>query len=162
MSISPFQLFGIKPSFDVNQQVVEETYLSLQKQLHPDNFVNKSPSEQMYAMSAGANLNDAYNILTDSVNLSCQILEINGFMDILNRKPSAALMGEQFELREALDEDENLENLKQDVAKRIEECYKNLSASFSKQDYKNAVDQTIELRFLTKFAKDVKRKLRKK
>ncbi|MFT7144154.1 MAG: molecular chaperone HscB [bacterium] len=160
-NITPFALFGLAVSFEVDRDLVDSTYLALQKKLHPDNFVTKSQSEQMYALSAGANLNDAYNILMDNVKLSCKLLEINNIIDVLSGKPSMALMAEQFELREALEETDNLQNLKQMVAKKEEECYKKLVQAFNEETYQKAAGLTIELRFLTKFTKDVKKQIRK-
>lgn len=159
--ITPFELFDITPSFTVDKLQIEQKYLSLQKKLHPDNFVTKPPSEQMYAMSAGANLNDAYEILMDNVKLSCQLLEINGFNDVLSGKPSVQLMTEQFELREMLDEVDSLETLQQQVAKKVDICYKKITEAFANNNNEEAAEKTIELHFLSKFAKDVKRKRRK-
>ena len=159
---NPFALFDIPETFDVDKKEIEAKYLTLQKQLHPDNFVTKSQKEQMVALNVGAALNTAYDTLMNSIKLSCQILENKNISDILNRAPSSELMQQQFELREAVEETNDLENLKQQVASEVEICYKNLSEAFKNEFYEKAVDLTIELQFLTKFEKDVKRKLRAK
>lgn len=159
--LNPFELFSLPVSFDLDADQLEERYLSLQQMLHPDNFSNKTSAEQLHALTWGSYINDAYNNLKCNVNLSCKALELNGVFDVLGRKPSMELMTEQFELREALDDAINLENLKHQVEEKDKLCYKEIAEAFSEGHFEKAADKTVELQFLRKFMKDIKRKLRK-
>lgn len=159
--INAFELFSLPVSFDLDEQVLEQRYLALQQMLHPDNFAHKTQAEQMHALTWGSFLNDAYNKLKCHIQLSCEVLDINGICNVLNRKPSMILMTEQFELREALEDTNNLENLKQEVEEKDKICYNAIASAFKENDYETAADKTVELQFLRKFMKDVKRKIRK-
>lgn len=156
-----FTLFDLPEQFEIDKNVLESKYLSLQKQLHPDRFTHKNITEQMHALSWSSFLNDGYNILTDKVQLSCKLIELKGITDVLNRKPSMHIMQEQFELREALEETDNLETLQQEVAEKIKLCYKAIQKAFNAKNLEEAAEKTLELRFLTKFEKDIKRKKRR-
>jgi molecular chaperone HscB len=60
-----FQIFDIAPNLDLNSNDLEEKYLELQLQFHPDLFINKSQDKQEKAKISSSNINNAYEILKD-------------------------------------------------------------------------------------------------
>jgi molecular chaperone HscB len=156
-AVNPFELFEVPVSFTQNMETIEKKYLTLQQQFHPDNFAHQSISVQMFALSWGALVNDACHILNDNINLSVKVLEINGFYGILSSKPAPQLMMQQFELRERLDEESDLISFLKDVQSIQKKCVENLSKSHKNEAFEEAKNLTVELQFLTKFVKDIKR-----
>ena len=46
---NPFAIFDLPVAFNVDQALLSERYLALQKSLHPDNFVTADAQEQRIA-----------------------------------------------------------------------------------------------------------------
>ena len=64
-----FQLFGIEVSFDVDLNQLSQSYQTLQKAVHPDKFAHASSQEQLLAVQKSAEINDAYQTLTQSMGI---------------------------------------------------------------------------------------------
>ena len=45
LSTTHFELFGLPQSFDVDQEILDRNYRELQRNVHPDRFVNASDQE---------------------------------------------------------------------------------------------------------------------
>jgi DnaJ-domain-containing protein 1 len=45
-----FAVFNMAPSFDVDLNVLETAFKSLQRRVHPDSFYSKSKTEAEYAL----------------------------------------------------------------------------------------------------------------
>jgi len=74
-----FELFGIRPTFRIDEQVVEEAYLKLQTLLHPDRFAAASETERRIAAQKSAYLNEAYQVLIDSCSRADYLLQLQGY-----------------------------------------------------------------------------------
>lgn len=158
--LSPFKMFGVSPQFDLNTNDLEATYLKLQSQFHPDKFVQKSVQEQMNALSWGATLNDAFDTLTHKVQLACALLELNGIHDVLSEKTTPDMMMKQFELRERIEEETDLKAFLAEVNNNITSVEISLLEAFKNANFTQAKQLTVELQFLTKFTKDIKKRIR--
>lgn len=64
---NPFTLFDLPVQFQIDNALLSERYLALQKQLHPDNFAHISNKEQLAAVQKSADVNEALNILKDPI-----------------------------------------------------------------------------------------------
>ena len=159
-ALSPFKFFALPLAFNLNLNTLEERYLDLQKQFHPDKFVTKTTQEQMNALSWGGFLNDSYNKLKKPVERACLLLAEQGIHDVLEEKPTSDMMMKQFELREQLEESEQLEGLLNAVQDDIANLESGLVESFASSNFEKAKKQTLELQFLSKFTRDIKRKMR--
>lgn len=158
--LSPFKMFMVNPEFNLNSKFIEDKYIELQSQFHPDKFVKKSAQEQMNALSWGSALNDAYHKLTNKVQLACAILELNDIHDILNEKTSPNMMMKQFELRERIEEENDLSAFLAEVNNNITSVELELLDAFNSANFSKAKELTVELQFLTKFTKDIKKRIR--
>ena len=63
----PFAIFDLPVAFNVDQALLSERYLVLQKSLHPDNFVTADAQEQRIAMQKSTEVNDALKTLKDPI-----------------------------------------------------------------------------------------------
>ena len=58
-----FQLFEIEKSLFIDLNILEEKYLELQKEFHPDKYVNASEQEKRLSIQITSYINEAYNTL---------------------------------------------------------------------------------------------------
>jgi len=96
---NPFQILGVEPVFQVDEQTLQARYLKLSGEHHPDRFTD--PAEQAEAAERAAAINEAYHVLLDPEQRA------NALLDLLGG-PSAAqdkslpqdLLSEMMEIRE--------------------------------------------------------------
>lgn len=74
---NPFEFFGLPVQFQLDQALLSERYLNLQKELHPDNFANHSAAEQRLAIEKSADVNQALQILKDPILRAEEIIKIH-------------------------------------------------------------------------------------
>ena len=101
-----FQLFGIDVVFDVDLNQLSQTYQTLQKSIHPDNFSRASSQEQLLAVQKSAEINDAYQTLKQPLLRAEYILTLRG-VDLPNEQHTfgdTSFLMRQMELREMLED----------------------------------------------------------
>ncbi len=105
-STTHFERFGLPQSFDVNATLLDERYRDSQRAVHPDRFVNATDQERRLSMQQATLLNEGYQVLKDPLRRGRYLLELLGysFDDEHNTTSDAAFLMEQMELREALEE----------------------------------------------------------
>lgn len=74
---NPFALFDLPVQFELDNALLSERYLALQRQLHPDNFANGSSTEQLSAVQKSADINSALQTLKDPILRAEAIIEIH-------------------------------------------------------------------------------------
>ena len=101
---SHFELFDLPPSFGVDTGLLELRYRELQRNVHPDRFVNAGDRERLLSVHQAARINEAYRILKDPLLRGRYLLDLAGyaFDDEHHTTRDAAFLMEQMELREAL------------------------------------------------------------
>jgi len=99
-----FSLFSLPVAFDLDVGDLTSRYLSLQKSLHPDNFINASEQERLTSVQQTAQLNDAYNTLKKPMLRARYLLLLKGIdlNDETNTVMNTQFLMQQMELREAL------------------------------------------------------------
>ncbi len=65
--LNPFALFNLPIDYQVDEALLKSRYLQLQKQFHPDNFIQHSAQQQRLAMQKSAEINDAWQALRDPI-----------------------------------------------------------------------------------------------
>lgn len=60
-----FDVLGLAPALELDISALEQRYRELQRQLHPDKFVQAGSSERRAALSRAVSVNDAYRLLKD-------------------------------------------------------------------------------------------------
>jgi len=104
-----FALFQLKPQFKVNRQALESAYLTVQKQVHPDLYVQGSDSEKRISMQMATLANVAYRTLINPIQRGLYLCIKNGVDPQLETNTSmpAQFLMQQMEWRELLDESRN-------------------------------------------------------
>ena len=103
-----YALIGVPVSFGVDLVYLEKKYLQLQKQIHPDLFVDKSMRERRYASQQSSMANQAYEVLKDPVQRGHYLLKI---MDKDYQENQSSTFRDQEFLMTLMMEQEAIENV---------------------------------------------------
>ena len=161
---NPFAIFDLPVTFNVDQALLSERYLVLQKSLHPDNFVTADAQEQRIAMQKSTEVNDALKTLKDPILRAEAIIALNtGEAQDLEQKSKqdVTFLMQQLEWREELEnieqsQDENaLESFAKRVKKETKEMLTALEALLNEQQWSPAAQFCDKLRFLKKLADEI-------
>ena len=109
LSSNFFELFGLPVSYDVDQNKIQQQYMALQKQVHPDKFASGSDLEKRLSMQQTSWINEAQTTLKDPVLRASYLLKLRGIDFSLENETTmdAAFLMQQLEMRERL---ENIKN----------------------------------------------------
>ena len=154
---NPFAIFDLPVAFNVDQALLSERYLVLQKSLHPDNFVTADAQEQRIAMQKSTEVNDALKTLKDPILRAEAIIALNtGKTQDLEQKSTqdVTFLMQQLEWREELEniEQSQDENALESFAK---EMLTALEAQLNEQQWSPAAQFCDKLRFLKKLADEI-------
>jgi molecular chaperone HscB len=97
-----FDLLGLTPAFDLDQDELERRYRELQKQLHPDKFVHASSSERRASLARAVSINEAYRDLRDELKRADLLLARHGGPSAGKATVDPELLMEVMDLRESL------------------------------------------------------------
>ena len=132
-----FQFFGLNQQFKIDLPALDQAYLAIQKEVHPDRHARGSEVEQRLAMQMATFANTAYQTLKNPIQRGLYICQLNGVdakLETNTAMPTAFLM-KQMEWRESLDEQaEDLPSLEA-LMDEVEE---------SKADTLNDIAQAID------------------
>ena len=160
----PFAIFDLPVAFNVDQALLSERYLVLQKSLHPDNFVTADAQEQRIAIQKSTEVNDALKTLKDPILRAEAIIALNtGEAQDLEQKSTqdVTFLMQQLEWREELEnielsQDENaLESFAKRVKKETKEMLTALEEQLNEQQWSTAAQFCDKLRFLKKLADEI-------
>lgn len=161
-----FDLFGLEAGVNVDILALEMAYLDLQKKTHPDHFALKSLTEQMQAIEFTALLNQAYETLQSPLKTAVYLLKQQGIDALPERGGDTPpqLMMKSFEMHECLDDIESLEALrayKKQIEAEEKELIEALAADIRNASFAQAVEKTVELKFMATFFKELRIKQKK-
>jgi molecular chaperone HscB len=109
-----FRVFGLAPSFALDETALEQRYKELTKLMHPDRYARADPQARRASLERSVQLNEAWRCLKDSVRRAEYLLLLGGIdvgeMAGTGRQPDdhqtlpvpPVLLMEVLELREAL------------------------------------------------------------
>ena len=155
--VNYFELFGLKPSFTLDETALHRSYVALQQQCHPDRMVGKSDNERAIAIQTSMDANDGYEALKNELTRAQHLLELNGLK--VNQdgedavRPEQSLLIEMMEMREQLEEtsDElSVATLVKDIGAAMKQCNSELERLCTAQEWSHAAQATIRLRYLGK------------
>jgi len=169
LNVDYFKLLYCPKTFDVNIDQLKESYKNLQKQLHPDQFSQKSKLEQKFSTEHSATINMAFNTLSKPHLRSAYMLHLQGIdigeegKTIMSTDPAMGeLLTDVLETREQLEEakkSEEVKHLVQENNRKLNECLKELSSAFKKEDYELAKKRATALQYFTKINQEALNKL---
>jgi molecular chaperone HscB len=133
-----FEVFGLPLQYNVDQAFLNNRYEELQKQLHPDKFINHPDSSLSIRVSA--HINDAYNTLNSPLLKSIALLEQNGITLDLNvdKELPADFLMEQMELYEEIEganhDTDKLDDLAHELVEKMRALSDKIALGFTKID----------------------------
>ena len=157
-----FFRLGLQPTFDVDKEKLDQQYFHLQRQLHPDRFVSRSPQERSFSQQQATAINDAYESLREPLSRADYLIDLlsnDDNPDGRARVNDQELLIESMEMREALmgaDTLEQIDSLLDRAQNDIKLCIETLSKSFSNNDIDNACKHTMRLKYLKKLTDETR------
>lgn len=159
-----FEKFSLSPAFDINLDDLEQKYLTLQQQYHPDQLLHKTVGEQDTAAIESININEAYKILKNPISRAIYLLKLQGINiddDNCPIKPDHSTLMQVLELREEISQIKNKDeinqirnNLESEITRLMQEVKKN----FSKNDFNQVAQFLIKIKYFDKTIADLKLK----
>ena len=154
-----FQFFGLNQQFKIDLPALDQAYLAIQKEVHPDRHARGSEVEQRLAMQMATFANTAYQTLKNPIQRGLYICQLNGVdakLETNTAMPAAFLM-KQMEWRESLDEQAedlpSLEALMDEVEESIADTLNDIAQAIDgAKNYQRAAELLRGLLFIDKFA----------
>ncbi|RKS84524.1 co-chaperone protein HscB [Orbus hercynius] len=158
-----FSLFELSMTLPVDTAELNRHYQQLQRQYHPDNYATVSDSDKAKVMQKSATINAAYRILKDPISAAQYRVSLEG-IDIDSdhhtiRDPD--FLGEQFELRERLDDIENtgdevaLQQFYNEVMVRKQQVYQTLLLAIEQHDWLMAKVGVYKLHYFARLIEQI-------
>ena len=159
-----FELFGLPVSYDVDLNKIQQQYMALQKQLHPDKFASGSDLEKRLSMQQTSRINEAQSTLKDPVLRAIYLLKLKGIDFSLENETTmdAGFLMQQLEMRERL---ENIKNESEpldvldSLAKEVKTSTLSMMDSFAQAFKNDKLDDSREwirkLQFMQKAKKEI-------
>jgi molecular chaperone HscB len=158
---SHFDLFGLAPAYALEPEALERSYREIQSRVHPDRFAHAGDAERRASLQWTTRVNEAYRTLKDPVQRAKHLLELNG-VDVgfeTNTAMPADFLGEQMELREALEEAKDasaLDELRRGLLTDRKSLEKAIADAIdAKKDYAAAAGLVRKLQFLDKLDSEI-------
>lgn len=100
-----FELFGLPLAYELDLGLLEEKYLRISRNIHPDKFATAGAEMQAFALRAYAAINSAYDVLRDPLHRAEYLLESAGGKSAAqDKRVPQELLAEVMTLREELEE----------------------------------------------------------
>jgi molecular chaperone HscB len=164
VSLNYFELFDLKPIFNIELEILESNYRKIQSEAHPDRFVTAPAAEKLKSMQLATLANEAYLTLKNPANRAKYLLELQGITAIseTNTAMPAEFLMQQMEWRETLEDAITAKNIEplEYLLSEIQIEAKSLQSSLVKlldeeKDYTTATDATRKLIFIEKVCADI-------
>ncbi len=159
---NPFQLFDIETQYFIDKQAVNEKYIALQKQFHPDNFATRTAKEKLMATQISANVVSAHKTLLDPIARASALLNLSGKdFDLANYiSNDQSLLITQMELREQLDTANTDEYpvLKQAWEKDFSDLEQQFANYLTDKDLDKAAEIVLKMRYYQKLLTELDHK----
>ena len=154
-----FRFFGLNQQFNIDLSVLDQAYLAIQKEVHPDRHARGSDTEQRLAMQMATFANTAFQTLKSPIQRGLYLCKLHGVdakLETNTAMPAAFLM-KQMEWREGLDEQAEdlpgLEVLMDEVNQVKQETIAEVvQAIDAAKNYERAAELLRGLLFIDKFA----------
>jgi len=161
-----FACFGIPRAYAIDRDALEDRYLDLSREAHPDRVAGGSPREQRLAVERASQINVAYRTLRDPVGRAEYLVKLGGFdLDLTDPQRGAPDPGQSFliemvELRESLEEAQAagpaaVDRLRDAIEERIEGHLDAGIDALEADDIRGAAMQLVLHRYLRRFLDEV-------
>lgn len=150
------------PQWQVDPSLLRKEYRRLQAQVHPDVSQSSGANKE----EASAQLNKAYNVLSHPLTRAQYMIRCVKDVDLTNDEVSRqatnsdpVLLSNIMDVHESLMECETEEEVKA-IAKqnqdRLKDLLETLDRQFASNDYDGAISTTVELKYWSNLAEEIK------
>lgn len=159
-AIDHFARLGLPARFAADAAMLDQSYFSNQRQLHPDRFATRTPRERAFSQLQAVSLNEAYETLKDPIKRAEYLIGLDGGEVVPEGCLLVAeqeLLQEVMELREELAEAESIRAvgvLEASARAEIEASVGELGAAFAGGDLVGAARLTTRLKYLDKYIEE--------
>jgi molecular chaperone HscB len=146
-----FETFNLPVLFNIDIDMLNHQYRTLQKTIHPDRFVNATDAEKKQSLKKSTQINDAYQVLKDPIKRASHIISLHQVLKE-NTLPPDFLM-QQMEWEEEFETINDLEQI-QLFSDKIDGEKKMLMDLLAmdldeKKDWESATNIIGKLKFIT-------------
>ena len=146
-----FDTFNLPVLFNIDIDMLNHQYRTLQKTIHPDRFVNATDAEKKQSLQKSTQINDAYQVLKDPIKRASHIISLHQVLKE-NTLPPDFLM-QQMEWEEEFETINDLEKV-QLFSDKIDGEKKMLMDLLAmdldeKKDWESATNIIGKLKFIT-------------
>ena len=160
-----FQLFKIEQSVTIDSISLEKKYFELQKEFHPDKYVNAGDHEKRLSLQITSYINEAYETLKNDYLKSVYLLKVEGFEvgDQNNTISDPEFLMHQMELREEYEKitlsknSEELKNFAIKIERLKNDCLLSFNRRYEKKMYNDASIKIKEMKFYISIENDFKK-----
>jgi molecular chaperone HscB len=150
-----FKLFDLEAVIDIDKSILERKYFNLLSQYHPDKMIGKSNKEKINAMSMSITINKAFEVLKNKLLCVEHILQINNYAITDNIRPNANLVEELLEIREDVEENQNIQLHINNVTIKIENLWCQIEEYNQNKDWNKMQDSIISIKYYQKLLDDI-------
>jgi molecular chaperone HscB len=159
-----FTLFNLPRHFQLDGVTLEQGYLALQAQVHPDKFSHLPEAERRLSLQWATRVNEAYQTLRNPLNRARYLLSLHGVdtQEESNTAMPTDFLMQQMEWREALDEAKQVQNMTvlDELEQRMQHARRDLEQELARDlderhDFASASGIVRKLRFLEKLAEEI-------
>jgi len=164
-----FELFSLNRSYFIDQNLLKKTYLSLQAKYHPDKSRQEkiaNHQDQRNNLEKSILINEAFKVLQDDYLRAEYMLKLNGIaVDEFSLKNTLTTdqlqeLLDQYELIEETTDPLLLKAIEQEKINEQEALKAAINGSLTKKSFKEALDLTIRLKYLTNLVGNIKLKIK--
>ena len=157
-----FHFFGLSPQFSLDLAQLDQAYLAIQKEVHPDRHTQGSDSEQRIAMQMATLTNTAHQTLKHPIQRGLYLCKLHGVeanLETNTAMPTAFLL-QQMEWRDSLEESADDFAALDALATEVDSAYKvalvELAEAMDRtHNYQRAAELLRGLLFIDKFATEL-------
>jgi len=158
-----FAFFNLPQQFDLDLKVLDAAWHTVQKEVHPDRFVDASDSEKRASLQWASMANDAYQVLRNPIRRAIHLCELGGYPFNDESAPAVPsdFVFEQIQWREHLDNariDRDLEALEKmsiDLRERIAGQMQLIRQKLDDHDFAVGMQEIRKMMFLQKFGDEI-------
>lgn len=153
-----FGLFGLERRWRVERNTVEQRYLELSQQHHPDNAVGQSAAVQRAAMERSSLINSAYRVLRDPTLRAEYLVKLGGIdLDSSDPRvgaphPTQEFLIEMIDLRERVSEGEAVRD---EIDARADAALDAAIAALDRGEVRAAAERLVARRYFQRFLDEV-------
>ena len=146
-----FETFNLPVLFNIDIDMLNHQYRTLQKTIHPDRFVNATDAEKKQSLQKSTQINDAYQVLKDPIKRASHIISLHQVLKESALPPDFLM--QQMEWEEEFETINDLEQIRL-FSDKIEEEKKILMELLAmnldeQKDWESATNIISKLKFIT-------------